>query len=128
MRFFIDEDLSPSLTAECHAAGYDATCSRDRGKLGGKDQEVAELCLSEDRILVTNNAADFLALARGKGLHPGLVFVPLATRDRGRAWMKAAIEEIERQAGVAGTKPADLMVNRVLEVAEDGRCELFEHP
>ena len=128
MRFFIDEDLSPSLTAQCHAAGYDATCSRDRGKLGGKDHKVAELCISEDRILVTNNASDFLALAEEKGLHPGLIFLPLATKEQEQLWMKAAIEEIGRLAKGAGVDPADLMTNSVLEVAEDGSCECFEYP
>jgi len=128
MRFFIDEDLSPSLTAQCHAAGYDATCSRDRGRLGGKDHEVAELCITEDRILVTNNAFDFLALAREKGLHPDLIFLPLATKDQEQIWTKAAIEEIGRLAKAAGVDPADLMINSVLEVDEDGSCEHFEHP
>lgn len=128
MRFFIDEDLSPSLTAQCHAAGYDATCSRDRGRLGGKDHEVAELCITENRILVTNNASDFLALAKEKGLHPGLIFLPLATKDQEQTWMKAAIEEIGRLAKAAGIDPADLMVNSVLEVDEGGSCEHFEHP
>lgn len=128
MRFFIDEDLSPSLTAQCHAAGYDATCSRDRGKLGGKDHEVAELCISEDRILVTNNASDFLSLAKEKDLRPGLIFLPLATKDQEQIWMKAAIEEIERLAKAADVDPADLMINSILEVDENGSCEHFEHP
>jgi predicted nuclease of predicted toxin-antitoxin system len=77
MRFFIDEDLSPALVAECHRAGYDATCGRDRAMLGASDRAVAELCMDEDRILVTNNASDFLALAHEAGLHPGLVVMPL---------------------------------------------------
>ena len=81
MRFFVDEDLSPALVAECHRSGYDATCGRDRGMLGASDRAVAELCMDEDRILVTNNVSDFLALARETGLHPGLVVMPLATRN-----------------------------------------------
>jgi predicted nuclease of predicted toxin-antitoxin system len=128
VRFFIDEDLSPSLTAQCHAAGYDATCSRDRGRLGGKDHEIAELCITENRILVTNNASDFLALTREKGLHPGLIFLPLATKNQEQLWMKAAIEEIGRLAKASNVDPADLMINSVLEVNEDGSCERFEHP
>jgi predicted nuclease of predicted toxin-antitoxin system len=85
MRFFIDEDLSPTLVKECHAAGYDASCSRDRGRLGGSDRAVAELCMDEDRILVTNNVADFLALAEEAGLHPGLIAMPLAAKSQERA-------------------------------------------
>jgi uncharacterized protein DUF5615 len=72
-RFFIDEDLSPTLVTECHRAGYDATCSRNRGKLGVSDRAVAKLCMEEDRILATNNASDFLALAEQTGLHSGLM-------------------------------------------------------
>jgi predicted nuclease of predicted toxin-antitoxin system len=128
MRFFIDEDLSPSLTTPCHDAGYDATCSRNRSKLGREDHEVAKLCFGEDRILVSNNASDFLALVREGGLHPGLIFMPLATSSEERSWMKLAIGEIERLAKAAGVEPAAFMVNSVLEVAQDGSCELFEYP
>lgn len=93
MRFFIDEDLSPTLVKDCHEAGYDASCSRDRGRLGSSDQAVAELCMDEDRILVTNNVADFLSLA------------------------KAASQE-----------PAAMMVNRVVEIDEKGRCSHYDYP
>jgi len=127
MRFFIDEDLSPSLAVECHAAGYDATTSRDRNRLGGSDRQVAELCLDEERILATNNASDFLTLAKERGIHPGLIFMPLATAAQERAWIKAAIAEIERLADVAAADPAGFMINSVLEVNEDGGCEHFTH-
>jgi predicted nuclease of predicted toxin-antitoxin system len=81
VRFFIDEDLSPKLAEECHRAGYDATSVRDRGMLQAGDREVSALCFAEDRILVTNNAADFLRLAEEEGIHPGLVFLPLGSRE-----------------------------------------------
>ncbi len=128
MRFFIDEDLSPTLVGECHAAGCDATSSRDRERLGGSDRQVAELCLDEERILVTNNARDFLFLARERGIHPGLIFMPLSTAVQTREWIKAAIAEIERLAGAAGVEPAELMINSVLEVAKDGSAERFTYP
>ena len=128
MRFFFDEDLSPSLAGECHAAGYEASSSRDRGRLGHTDREVAELCLDEERVLVTNNARDFLALASEKGVHPGLVFLPLGTREEGRGWIKAAIAEIERLASASDREPAGLMINSVLEVGEDGSCEFYDYP
>jgi predicted nuclease of predicted toxin-antitoxin system len=107
MRFFLDEDLSPTLVGECHEAGYDASCSRDRGKLGDSDRAVAELCMNEDRILVTNNAADFLVLAEEAGLHPGLVVMPLAARSQERAWMAAAIGST---GGCERGRPADRFV------------------
>lgn len=128
MRFFVDEDLSPELVAECHRVGYDATCGRDRGMLGASDRAVAELCMDEDRILVTNNASDFLALAREAGLHPGLVVMPLATRSEERAWMTAVIRSIEEEAKGASQEPAAMMVNRLVEIDEMGRCRPYDYP
>src|SRR5665811_2594518 len=128
MRFFIDEDLSPTLVKDCHDAGYDASCSRDRGKLGGSDRAVAELCMEEDRILVTNNAADFLGLVEEAGLHPGLVVMPLAAKSQERVWMAAAIDSIEAEAKIAFQDPAATMVNRVVEIDEMGRCSHYDYP
>ena len=42
--------------------------------------------------------------------------------------MKIAIETIEERAAAASISPAALMINSVLEVDEEGGCELFEHP
>ena len=128
MRFFVDENLSPTLAAVCRDAGYDATSVRDRGMLNATDREVSTLCFEEERILVTNNAVDFLALAEHDRLHPGLVFIPLGSGEEMRTSMRTAITEIERLAAEAGSEPAALMINSVLEVAEDGSCERFEHP
>jgi predicted nuclease of predicted toxin-antitoxin system len=128
MRFFIDEDLSPTLVKECHEAGYDASCSRDRGRLGGSDRAVAELCMDEDRILVTNNVADFLALAEEAGLHPGLIAMPLAAKSQERAWMATAIDSIEAEPEAASQGPKAMMVNRVVEIDETGRCSHYDYP
>lgn len=96
--------------------------------LNATDREVSKLCFEEDRVLVTNNADDFLELADRDGLHPGLVFLPLGSGVEMRSSMQLAIAEIERLAAESGSEPAALMVNSVLEVAEDGTCERFEHP
>jgi predicted nuclease of predicted toxin-antitoxin system len=128
LRFFVDENLSPSLTKVCQEAGYEATSVRDRDMLNATDREVSSLCFSEDWILVTNNAVDFLALADEGGLHPGLVFLPLGSGEQMRAAMSIAIAAIERLAEEEGTDPEGLMINGVLEVDEDGGCERFEYP
>lgn len=128
MRFFIDEDLSPELAGECQRAGYEATCVRDRGMLRATDREVSALCFAEERILVTNNARDFLVLAEQEGVHPGLVFLPLGAQEETCSRMKAAIGEIEQRAAAAKVDPATLMINHVLEVDEDEEFEIFEHP
>jgi predicted nuclease of predicted toxin-antitoxin system len=124
----VDEDLSPVLVTECHSAGYDATSTRDRGMLGAADQTVAELCMDEERALVTNNADDFLRLARKSELHPGLVVMPLGSRADERAWMRAALTHIERCAQARQTEPAECMVNRVVEVDENGAVADYEYP
>jgi predicted nuclease of predicted toxin-antitoxin system len=128
VRFFVDENLSPTLAAVCRDAGYDATSVRDRSMLNATDREVSKLCFDEERILVTNNAVDFLALAERDGLHPGLVFVPLGSGEEMRSSMRTAIAEVKRLAAAVESEPAALMINSVLEVAEDGSCERFEHP
>ncbi|HEY2055930.1 MAG TPA: DUF5615 family PIN-like protein [Solirubrobacterales bacterium] len=128
MRLFIDEDLSPTLAAECHRAGYDATSVRDRGILQADDRQISDLCFEEDRVLVTNNADDFLALAEVAGVHPGLIFLPLGSREAMRRSMGAALAEIERRAGAEGVNQATLMVNTVVEVEKDGACGAFEYP
>lgn len=128
MRFFVDENLSPRLVDECRQAGYDATSVRDRDMLEASDREVSALCFAEDRLLVTNNAADFLELAERDDIHPGLIFLPLGSRAEMRCWMRRAVEEIERLAGETRTSPAALMINSVLEVDKEGVCARFDYP
>lgn len=128
MRLFIDEDLSPTLAAECHGAGYEATTVRDRGILQASDREISDLCFQEDRVLVTNNADDFLVLAEVAGIHPGLIFLPLGSREEMRRLMRSALEEIEGLAGTKGVSEASLMINSVVEVEANGDCRVFDYP
>lgn len=128
MKLFIDEDLTPALALLSHGRGYDATASRDRGMLGRPDREVAQLCFEEDRVLVTANEGDFRLLSQRSGLHPGLVTVPSVSRQRQLILLDAALDFIERRASEAGVRPAAFMVNRVVEVEQDGACADFELP
>jgi hypothetical protein len=79
-------------------------------------------------ILVTNNASDFLALAEEAGLHPGLVVMPLATKSEERAWMTAVIRSIEKEAKASSQEPVAMMVNRLVEIDEAGRCSHYDYP
>lgn len=128
MKLWIDEDLSPSLVAVCHEAGYQATSVRDRGKLSTKDHALAEIVLDEGWVLVTNNAGDFLKLGASAGLHPGLVFIELGSAQQERDWLAAGIVHIESRAS-AGEEPTEqFMVNRVVEVDGNGGCNDYEWP
>lgn len=84
--------------------------------------------MDEDRVLVTNNADDFLKLAKDAGLHPGLVAMPLAARSQERAWVATAIDSIEQKAEEDGKEPAALMVNHVVEVGDDNACRHYDYP
>lgn len=96
--------------------------------LSATDQEVTRLCMDEDRVLVTNNADDFLKLAEDAGLHPGLVIMPLAARSQEQTWMAAAIRSIEQRAEEEGKEPAALMVNHVVDLGHDGACRHYDYP
>lgn len=128
VRFFIDENLSPSLVQVCNDAGFDATCSRNRHRLGRFDPSVAELCLEEERICVTVNAGDFRQLAEHNGLHVGLITMPSVSGGRQRELMTAAIEAIRGLSAESGEEPAAFMINRVLEVEADGSWAVYELP
>lgn len=128
MRLWIDEDLSPSLVAVCHEAGYEATSVRDRGKLSTKDHALAEIVLDEGWVLVTNNAGDFLKLARSAGLHPGLVFIELGSAQMERDWLAVAMAHITDQAAGANESTEQFMVNRVVEVDDAGAYRDYEWP
>lgn len=128
MKLWIDEDLSPTLVAVCHDAGYQATSVRDRGKLSTKDHALAELVLDEGWVLVTNNAGDFLKLAASAGVHPGLVFIELGSAEQERDWLAAGIGSIESRALAAKESAEAFMVNHVVEVDENGVCTDYEWP
>lgn len=128
MKLWIDEDLSPSLASAGYAAGYDTTCVRDRGKLRAKDHALAKLVFDEDRVLVTNNAGDFLKLATDRGIHPGLIFLEQGSVTAEQRWLEAALAQIETVSAAAGEEPATFMVNRVVEVNRDGACDDYAWP
>lgn len=43
MRFFVDENLSPTLAEICRHAGYDATSVRDRGMRSWMEVAIEEI-------------------------------------------------------------------------------------
>ena len=126
MKLWIDEDLSPALVEVAHHRGLDAACNRDRGLLGGSDVEVLRRCIDEDRTLVTNNFGDFRRLCETRLVHPGLLVLPTDTRDEQKRLLNIALNHIERQTTRCGaTDSGEFMINRVVEVDEQGICADF---
>jgi predicted nuclease of predicted toxin-antitoxin system len=128
VKLWIDEDLSPSLVGVANAAGYEATCVRDRGRLRSADHVLAEIVLDEGWVLVTNNAGDFLKLVQDQGLHPGLVFLELGSAAEEGKSLDAAIEHIKSLAEAAGEAPAEVMINHVVEVDGDRHSSDYTWP
>ena len=128
MRFFFDECLDPKLTEVAIQAGYEATCSRDRGLLSRKDWNLAPYIVAHDYVLVTHNSKDFRGRTAGSGgtpghltkdMHPGLVC--LNRIDRSADMTPALQEALFKEAlhEIAKKRITDLM-NQVLEIDFDG--------
>jgi hypothetical protein len=123
VKFWIDECLTPVLVSGAHSHGYEATCTRDRGQLGTRDDELLAIAVSEEFVFVTNNQADFIGLCSNAELHTGLVVLPQRPRDAQLPFFSDAIAHIEHHAGQAHEAPGDWMLNRVVEIDdESGEC------
>ncbi len=123
MKFWIDECLTPALVGCAHSHGYEATCTRDRGKLGTPDDELLALAVGEEFVFVTNNHADFVGLCGSAELHTGLVVLPQRRREAQPPPFDKTIAHIERHAATASEAPGDWMLNRVVEVDDrSGAC------
>ena len=128
MRLLVDEDLTPRLTRVAHTAGYDATSVRDRGRLGSRDLEVATLALDEERVLVTNNIGHFLRLAVQRGIHPGIIHLPLGTADAMCVHLDAALRYIKAHYREVARTESEFMINRVIEISQTDDCSEYEWP
>ena len=128
MRLFVDENLSPDLVTIGNNLGYDGTCARDRDLLGAPDHRILEFCVADDRVCVTNNADDFTGLVGAVELHPGLIVLPLGVRETQKRSLELAVGFIETQSATAGHAARDFMVNRVVEVDNNGTCVALDLP
>jgi predicted nuclease of predicted toxin-antitoxin system len=95
-KLVLDENLSPSVAHRLAALGYDVTCLRDRGLLGGDDWDLMAWCEGEGRAICTQNIRHFereheryQASAR---VHFGIVTVEDWTTERIFRALKAFLE------------------------------------
>lgn len=97
--------------------------------LGAKDHELRQVVQAEGFTLVTDNATDFRPMFVRDGIHPGLVVVPgTVARDRQRELVSIVIDHIVEVARQGGEDPAGFMVNKLVEVDEDGKCSTQDLP
>ena len=62
MRFLIDEMFSPAVARHLTDLGHDARHVRDVGLAGRTDDEVFDRATAGERVIVTENAVDFVAV------------------------------------------------------------------
>jgi hypothetical protein len=123
INFFIDECLSPTLAQRLNERGINALHPLNAGRRGEADHIVLRRCLDEDRIIVTENAADFRLLIGRVDMHPGLIIFPSIGREGTWRLMERVLDYLGRQEN-----GRDHMFNRVLEVGEDGNIRAYELP
>ena len=123
MRLFLDECVSPRIADPLNADGHVVTALRDVGGLGEPDHKVLRRCIDEDFVLVTQDARDFRNLVAREEIHPGLIILPNLDRQQSEALLSEAINYLDGCGD-----PMDLMVNRVLEIAEDGSLRIDDLP
>jgi predicted nuclease of predicted toxin-antitoxin system len=121
VRLFIDASLSPLLATRCNETGmHDALHPLHVGRCGEADYRVLGRCIAEDRVVVTQNAKDFLRLAGKDEVHPGLIILPFANRDSTWSLLQESIAFLENRGN-----PTDLMMNHVLEIRATGNMVLM---
>jgi predicted nuclease of predicted toxin-antitoxin system len=123
VKLWIDECLSPTLVARANRRGYWATCNRDRDLLGIADKNLHELVIDEEAVFVTNDEADFVALYKRVDLHTGLLILP-QTDKRESLWrlLDVALDYIEQKTRAADETAAEWMLNKRIEVDQDGEA------
>jgi predicted nuclease of predicted toxin-antitoxin system len=106
VKVLIDENLSPSLVARFADRGVAARHIVHVGKRGLSDPDLWRLAFDHDEVVLTINAGDFLQLAAGVELHPGLVVLRSQglTRDEQWTWIQPVFDHvIEKRLDLTNT-------------------------
>ncbi|MFH0908986.1 MAG: DUF5615 family PIN-like protein [bacterium] len=81
MKFKIDENLPSDWSARLRAAQHDALSVLDQHLGGHPDPEIAAVCISEDRVLVTLDTDFGNILSYPPRTHPGIIVIRTADQS-----------------------------------------------
>jgi hypothetical protein len=98
------------MAAALAQAGFDAVHPLQIGRRGQRDDTIVRNSINEDRIVITRNAADFVALLSREEVHPGLFVLPELGAEQSIELVLAGIAFLGTRDGTA----RDIMVNHVL--------------
>ena len=93
------------------------------GLAGADDAAVFAYAFSNDQVVVTVNAGDFITLAAGVDLHPGVIVLREAELRAELQWNRLQIALAFADQVCDGD-----LINRVLEVQQGGDCRLHVIP
>lgn len=123
MKLLIDENLSPRLARWACESCVPAEAAVHVGLAGADDAAVFAYAFSNDQVVVTVNAGDFITLAAGVDLHPGVIVLREAELRAELQWNRLQI------ALAFADQDCDRdLINRVLEVQQGGDCRLHVIP
>jgi predicted nuclease of predicted toxin-antitoxin system len=122
IRLLIDEQLSPRLVKWLAERDIHAQHVAHLGLAGTADPDIWLYAYAHDFAVVTMNARDFLRLAAGVPLHPGLIVLRESglTRDEQWARVSAAVDCL--------LEMNEPLVNRVIEVWGVDRLDVRDLP
>ena len=80
-------------------------------------------CIDNNLVIVTQNARDFRALVATEEIHPGLIILPFAGKERSKELVEQAIAFLQ-----AVGDPMTVMINSVLEIAPNGSMTIYNLP
>jgi predicted nuclease of predicted toxin-antitoxin system len=86
VKLLVDENLSPTLVQRLASVGVPAVHVAHCGLSGATDPVVWRYGLEHDLVVVTSNAGDFIRLAEGVELHPGLIVLRAGHLSREEQW------------------------------------------
>ena len=123
MQLLIDENLSPRLALWACQLGYPAEAAVHVGLAGASDDCVFSQAFNRDQVVVTVNVGDFMTLAAGIDLHPGVIALREAELSSEQQWqrLKGALAYAEQHC-------EGELLNHVLEVQAEGLWILHAIP